>query len=337
MASYGCHPGYTPITLETPDGRVFYNLLAHHVSYDTYRSTLRRWQDGRSISHSLDGKAEAMALSPKGDILAVALSGAWWGDIHRVIMLQSDTLRVVKELPIIMPEVATDSDGYAPSIQRFDCIALSKNTKRLATYFWKYTRRGGYESIIALWDTETGGLLREMSMPKPGTPPPVPYVRGEEVSSMAFSPDGSLLGVSGGWPIKSEDVEQPDGFIKVWRIADGKDVAMLLPKGHTFLWSLCFDGGARHVAAWDWVGRGTQRSAAFIWSLPEGEKVAEKVFPGRIRSISWSHEREAFEIHTAKEGTMYLQPGIKGSGGIKWSGTFVLPTSQPVDANGRAR
>ncbi len=315
MVSQGCTPWYFhPTTLETPDGRVAYKLLAQHVSMDTYRTTLTRRQDGRSISCSLDGKAQAMALSPKGDMLAVGLCGELGGASHRVIMLQSDTLRILKQIPIIMPEVVTDPNGHVEDIQRFDCIAMSSDSKTLATYFWKYTRRGGYESIIALWDTETGGLLREMIMPKLGTPPPVGHVRGEEVTSMVFSPDGSLLGVSGGWPIKGEDVESPDGFIKVWRIADGKDVAMLRPKGHMFVWNLCFDGGARHVAAWGWVGRGTQRSAAaFIWSLPEGKKVAEKVFPGRVRSISWTHEREAFEIHTAKEGTTYLR-GTLGSG-----------------------
>jgi len=308
MASSGCHSGFCPITVETPDGRVVYTLLAHMKADDTYRTTLTRRQDDRSLSHSLDGKGEAIALSPKGDMLAVAMGNPQGGCSHQVIMLQPDTLRIVKQIPIILPEVVTDPDGYAPSIQRFDRIAISNDLKMLATYFWKQSRQGGHESIIVLWDTETGGLLREMSMPKPDTPPPGRYARGENVSSMAFSPDGSLLGVSGAWPIKDVNVEQPNGFIKAWHIADGKDVAMLRPKGHMFLWSLCFDGGARHVAAWDWVGRGTQRSAAFIWSLPEGEKVAEKVFPGRVRSISWAHEREAFEIHTAKEGTTYLQP-----------------------------
>jgi len=310
MVSYGCNPSYTPITVETPDGRVVYNLLAR-LEDDTFRTTLTRRQDDRSISRSLDGKGEGMALSPKGDILAVALFGAPWGDIHRVMILHADTLRVVKELPIIMPEVATDPDGYAPSIQRVDCIALSNDSKRLAMYFTTFSRRGGYDSIFTLWDTETGGLLREMRIPNPDTPTTPSYASGSEVSSMGFSPDGSLLGVSGvwAWPIKIPNAEQqPDGFIKVWRIADGKDVAMLRPKGHVFLWSLCFDGKACHVAAWDWIGHGTEDSAVSIWSLPEGEKVAEKVFPGRVRSITWVHEREAFAIQTAKEGTKFVQP-----------------------------
>jgi hypothetical protein len=168
-----------------------------------------------------------MALSPKGDMLAVGLFGELVGASHRVIMLQPDTLRMVKQIPIILPEVVTDPDGYAPSIQRFDRIAISNDLKMLATYFWKPSRRGGYESIIALWDTETGGLLREMSMPKPGTPPPVPYVRGEEVSSMAFSPDGSLLGVSGAWPIKGVNVGGKSGdTIQIKSSPRGDEVAL---------------------------------------------------------------------------------------------------------------
>jgi len=254
------------------------------------------------MSLSLEGKGEAIALSPDGRTLAVALSCSSKQTglpsiTHRVAMVRAGTLGLLGWLPITIPHVAGDSEAYVRPIQRFDCLALSPGSKKLATYFWKPSQEEGSESVVALWDTETGRLLRELRMPEPDA-----SLRGqihsENASSMAFSEDGAFLGVSGAWRPKDPHVEQPDGFIRVWRLSDGRAVATLRPKGLSFVWNLCFDGPSHHVAGWHWIGEGTQRSAVTIWALPEGEQTREEVFGSRIRSITWTDERDGFEVRT---------------------------------------
>lgn len=301
----GCGPTYAPIGVETPDGRVAYTLTTQ-VEGHVYRSTLTRREDNHSLPQRLDGKAEAMALSPNGDALVVALSASGAAVTHRVVLLRADTLATIKQLPILMPALAAGPDGNPPSIQRFDRLALSDDAKTLATYFWKPAEQGGHESVVALWDVATGGLLRELHLPQPDASL-LDVAHTENVSSMAFSKDGALLGVCGAWSIKIPDKPQPNGFVRVWRVSDGQDVAAFRPAGQRFLRDMCFDGAGRHVAAWSWMGRATQECAVTVWSLPGGKKVAERTFRTKIKAIRWSDEKDAFEV-LHKQGQAYLPP-----------------------------
>lgn len=311
MSSQGCAPQYAPVYLETPDGRVMYVLTTKAVGRSFY-TRLTRQEDGRGMELYLEGKAEAMALSPDGGTLAVALTcfskqTGLPSITHRVAMVRAGTLRLLGWPPITMPHVAGNSGAYVRMIVRLDRLALSPGSKTLATYFWKPLQEGGYESVVALWDTETGCLLRELRMPEPDARLRG-QIHGEGASSMAFSEDEAFLGVSGAWRLKHPDLEheQPDGFIRVWRLSDGRAVATLRPKGLTFVRNLCFDGPSHHVAAWHWIGEGTQRSAVTIWALPEGEQTRQEVFGSRIRSITWTEERDGFEVWTDQRTPTYM-------------------------------
>ncbi|MCD4824394.1 MAG: WD40 repeat domain-containing protein [Phycisphaerae bacterium] len=307
MSSQGCIWQYWPIHLEAPDGRVAYSLTTK-AKKDSYHTRLTRRQDSGSMSLFLEGKAESMALSPDGQMLAIALAECSTHITYRVILVQANTLRVLRQLPIALPDVTRDSDGYMPSIQRFDCMALSHDSKKLATYFWKPSQEG-YKSVVALWDTKTGGLLQELRLPEHDAILRT-QVYTEDVASMAFSENGAFLGMSGAWSIK-DDVEQPDGFIRVWRLSDGKDIATLRPKGLRFLWSLCFDKPAHHVAGWHWIGGDDRRSAVTIWALPKGEQTGKKVFDSKVRSITWSHEKNGFAVRTDQSSLTYMLPMSK--------------------------
>ncbi len=262
----GCTYSYAPIKLETPDGHVSYRLTIKEAK-GSYRSRLTRQQDGESRFLSLKGKAESMALSPNEQLLAIALSTSSPEIPHRVIILESDTLKLTGQLPITMPDVTREPDEYRPTIQRFDLLAISHDSRLLATYFWKPSRQGGHESVIVLWNLETGRLLRELQLPDPNGPLQR-QILGENVSSMVFSQDDAFLAVSGAWSIKDPHVEQPDGFISVWSLSDGKQVATWRPEGSRFLWNLCFDESAAYVAASTWGNKDTQQSVVTIWALP---------------------------------------------------------------------
>jgi len=273
---------------------------------------LNRQEGDRNVDLYLEGKAEAMALSPDGRTMAVAVSCAARQPglpsiTHRVAMVRAGSLELLRWLPIAMPHVAGDSESYVRPIARFDLLALSPDSKKLATYFWKPSEEGGHESVVALWDTETGRLLGELRVPEPAAPLRG-HIHGENATSMAFSEDGAFLGMSGGWSLKSQR-GVPHGFIRVWRLSDGKGIVTLRHQGKlSFMRNLCFDGPTHHVAAWHWTGEGTRSAVVTIWALPEGEQTNERVFGSRIRSITWSDERDGFEVWTTDQRTPTHMP-----------------------------
>lgn len=306
IALQGCGPTYCPISLESRDGQVRYRSVVS-VHRDSYRTTVTKREGGRYTSLPLIGKAESMVSSPDGKVLAIALSRGS-KITYRVVLVETANLNIWKQFPIAAAKLGTAGDAdYAPTIQRFDCMALSDNSRLLATYYWKPSSPGGHESVVTLWDTESGDFIRELRLPKPDDAL-LATGHGESVSSMAFSENGSFLGVSGAWSIKVPHVEQPDGFIRVWRVSGGKDVATLRPKGRVFLWNLCLDHTGSYLAGWSWTGEGTECAQISIWDLAEGKEIAGKLIVGRVRGIVWSDKTGLFKVYTAQNQEVYISP-----------------------------
>lgn len=312
-ALHGCGYTYRPISLRSRDGQVEYRChTSTKALSDTFRTTVTKREGKRCTSLPLIGKAASMVLSPDGEVLAIALS-CGSTITYRVVLIETADLKIWKQLPIAAAKLgpAGNTDD-ASTIVRFDCMALSDNSRMLATYYRKYSPRGGNETGVTLWDTQCGDIIRDLRLPEPDESFSLLARRhGGKVVSMAFSEGGSFLGVSGSraWDVKDPDVEQPDGFIRVWRVSDGKDVATLRLRGRFCVWNVCLDHTGSYLAATSWGGQGTgYAQQVSVWHLAEGKEIARKVIVGRVRDTVWLRKTGVFKVYTAQNREVYVSP-----------------------------
>jgi len=293
VMSYGCTPQYEPMRVEASDGVNEYTL-ATKAKGSSYVTVLTKAATPESLSISFEGKGEALAIGPDGRLLAVALSSTSARG-SRIALVCPESLCELRSIPIAGEDTGIVDGTYSPSPQRIDRLVLSGNSANLAAYYWKPSQRG-HISVIAVWDTTTGRQLHELALPEP---PPSVQAQGcaENVSDMTFSHRATYFAASGAWSIKRPDTDQPDGFVRVWRLADGKEVSTFRPAGARFVRSLCFDREANKLAGWHWGSRQGER-LVIVWSLPKGGQVCKKAVGSKVRSIVWSISDEGFTIRT---------------------------------------
>jgi WD40 repeat protein len=159
-------------------------------------------------------------FSPDGKVLAVV------ADANQVVQLWDTTrwkqMRVLRDFEQTIWDVSFSHDGKQVAVDSraitiWD-VASGKQVNALEAHFpiafspdGKTLASGSFEGPIQLWDISSGSILHTLE----GT------ISNYGSGSIAFSPDGKLLAVSGG--------DRQTAL--VWDVADGKLLATL--KGHT--------------------------------------------------------------------------------------------------------
>jgi dipeptidyl aminopeptidase/acylaminoacyl peptidase len=116
----------------------------------------------------------------------------------------------------------------------------------------QHVASSGTDNAIRLWDAATGAAVRTFTG------------HTDDVSTIAFSPDGELLASgAGGWD------EPGESTVKIWRVRDG---ALLdtLPGHGTWVYDVAFAPDGRHLIT---SGRTGSASSISIWRLADGERV----------------------------------------------------------------
>jgi WD40 repeat protein len=224
-----------------------------------------------------------VALSPGGDMLA---SGG--GGVNRYLFLT----RV--------------SDGFERhSIYTGSYIldvAYSPDGRFVATC--------GSDNDVKLWDPATGSLVRTLTG------------HTDDVSALAFSPDGSLLASgAGGWDDPGEST------IRIWRVSDGEHLDTL--EGHgDWVYALAFapDGGALVSS-----GRTGSSQKIKIWDLDTGEMT--RYYDESALDLDFSpygqflvYGRSNGDVVVALSG---LTTGVGDAGGDGITRLLAAPTPNP--------
>lgn len=301
----GCGSTYGPILLEHPNGQVLYVCDTERRG-GNYHATIVEHKGDKQRFLSLDGKPASMVVSRDGKTLAVALSSNNKIE-HRLVLIETTDLQVRGQwpIPVATAEHVVDTDRV-PEIQRIRRMALSDNSRLLAASCSIITPQT-YESVVMLLDAESGNLVQKLHLPKPSELLLSGHY-GQAVTSMAFSGDDTLLALSAACFWKDLNARQPDGFIRVWNIGNGKHVTTFRPEGDSwrFLRGLCFNSTGSHLAGWSWAEQDTKRSRVGVWSLLTGKKTAEMIIEGKVRQISRVDGKGAFHIWTAQGKRLVL-------------------------------
>lgn len=277
----------------SPDGRTLASLGPEN--------TIKVWDlTTRRVLHSLHEEGPfSVTFSPDGRMLASAgFSEVLVWDAHRGRRLA--TLSEKAHGPVTFtPDghgVANGTSDY--SIQLWDlesqifpeamdtvlAVAFSPNGRQLASAY--------KDQSITLWDRATGHELRTLESP-------------DEVKSLAFSPDGSIL-ASGGHTIELWDAEtgdeiqtlrdwadslafSPDGkrlasggfeSLNLWDVATGKRIQTFHPGSFNDVISLAFSPDGTELAS-------AGANAIQLWDLATGKQLETRPV-SRAYSVAFS-------------------------------------------------
>jgi WD40 repeat protein len=151
------------------------------------------------------------------------------------------------------PSVQTTLKGHTGTVYS---VAFTMDGKTLAS--------GGGERTVILWDVATG-TQRVMLSGHTG-----------HVRSVAFTKDGKTLASAGG----SDDFARPDGTVRLWDVAAGRELAVLKHDHEVFCVAFSPDGKILAAAS---------SSGVILWDLPKRKRLATlKVDGASVFSVAFT-------------------------------------------------
>jgi WD40 repeat protein len=185
-------------------------------------------------------RGQDVAFSPDGKLLAGLGS---WGNMRGVFVWSVETGQVVQEFELRSPRA----------------IAFSADGKLIAASGYATKDRSSY-SVIKLFSLESGGTVRELTGFQ------------QEISSLAFSKDGTML-VSGG----------NDDKVRVWSVRNGEVLHTFEHTANVAAVAISPDGS--QVLS----GGADKDNAVRLWSIPEKRLLnVLSGHSGKIQSLDFS-------------------------------------------------
>ncbi|RMG32925.1 MAG: hypothetical protein D6725_16745 [Planctomycetota bacterium] len=157
----------------------------------------------------------------------------------------------------------------------------------------KWLAASGYHEVI-LWDAQSGRRVRRITNV------------AERVHGIAFSPDGSLLGVAAGTPGQM-------GELKLFASADGKLVADLVTTADSML-AVAFDAKGERVAC-----AGADRSV-FVFDVAQKRRVLEiQDHADWVMGVAWSPDGKKL-VTAARDKTCKVFDAASGEALVTFNG-----------------
>ena len=323
----GCYEGkYRVFTAKSPAGGGEYRCSTK-LKGGCFSATIVQQGAGKSLR--LHGKPDCIAVNHPGSVLALGLSPSevneqghcYLSKSPEVVLIDTESFREYSRIrlrPPNMPEPSTCPYGYLSGIQRFDCITLSDDAKKVATCFSRPVCRTGVvlsENVVIVWDTSTALPLNEFTIPNIETGEELSDVAiGMFVSDLDISPRGELVAISGFWCSKDPEVSLFRPFLYVWNVENGTHSSVRL-EAEFVPHSLCFDKNGEYLAGCDWAA--TQKGAAvevIVIQLTTGRKVTTRLISGRLLDTAVTRGAQAGTFNIVmSDGRQFVMPCHRSS------------------------
>jgi len=248
----------------SPDGTLLASTQTGYIIDDygnrEYFNTIKLWrvEDG-TLVRTIAGDGNRVAFSPDGSLIA-----SWSAGGGTIAFRRVEDGELIRTLHI---EVQGSWTGYNEK------FAFSPDWSLIASIVG---------STIKLWRVSDGSLVHTL------------VGHGDEVRTLAFSSDGSLLASGGGYR---------DGTVRIWRVQDGSLMHTL--SGHSGVSSVAFSPDARLLISTD--------SAIKLWNVEDGSLVrtlGERSQPLPLsfspdgRLLAAKRDRGTIELRRVSDGSL---------------------------------
>jgi WD40 repeat protein len=167
----------------------------------------------------------------------------------------------------------------------------------------------GSDNAVQFWDASSGALVRTLAG------------HDDDVSAIAFSPDGSLLASGeGGWDVPGE------GGIRIWSVADGALIETIDAHGD-WVYALDFSPDGSTLLS---SGRAYTQPSIKFWSVGDGELIQQ--FDDSALELAFSPDGSCFAYGRASYDVVLAESELPitavPEGSVR-SGTLILGAPSP--------
>lgn len=227
--------------------------------------------DAVTLAIAYNGSAYSVAFSPDGQLLASGGKGAGEEGPGEVVLWDAHDGTLLRRLM-----------GHEGTVHS---VAFSPDGTTLASGGGDYDRDNPKPGEVMLWDVQTGDIRRTFEADvllwdaQAGKMVPRPMGHRLRVSSVTFSPDGSML-ASGSW----------DDTVRLWDVQTGELVRELSDADTRTVTSVAFSPDGSIVAG----GGSTNDGKVRLWDPQTGELLRrlEAHDPGGVTSVAFAPDGE---------------------------------------------
>jgi len=262
-----------------------------------YRSTLQCPGDRPPLP--FPGRAEMLAVSGNGDVVAVAVRPMIDGRLGDSSAQRLFLIDVPKQKLIWQWDL--QDQNAEKRFLSFRQLALSADAKLIASA-GAVKGEGGEELVI--W-TNAGDIVRRLPLPDypkssaGDVPPPIRLI-----NSICFSPGSEKIAVgqAAGRPFSTKLSLHPmpvpegsDGAIYSWIVASGS-LTNCPTKGVAVSRDLCYDAKGENIIAWAQTGKGADVVEIDVWELLTGRLKHQRFVKGKVVGITPSPEGDSWRV-----------------------------------------
>ena len=182
-------------------------------------------------------------------------------------------------------------------------VAISPDGTKVAAGFRHYFARGPGEVKVMVFDARSGNMISTLDF----------GIWNSDVTSVAFSPDGTKIAASTDFPAYDGDDDDDEAYeeykyteyenIQVWDLENEECLVTLF--GNNAVMSVCFSpDGSTILAGYHMGWEGENGGAVKVWDWEDEEELQTIPSDSPVNSVSFSPDGKQIAIGTQNDGVL---------------------------------